>query len=112
MVRLFKSMPMFLKEKSLQLSKITHIDLSKYSVVGNMTIASRDKPLFFEEDCELLGKYNVDICDMEAAAIANICQLNSKESVILKGISDFPGNTVPKDERQYQEFAENVPIDI
>ncbi len=88
---------------------ITHIDLSKYSVAGNLTIASRDKPLIFKEDCELLGKYNVDICDMEAAAVANICQLNNTEIIILKGISDFPGNYDPADERQYQEFVENVP---
>ena len=88
---------------------ITHIDLTKYSVAGNVTIVSRDKPLIFKEDCELLGKYHVDICDMEAAAVANICQLNSTEIVILKGISDFPGNYDPADERQYQEFVENVP---
>ena len=88
---------------------ITHIDLSKYSVERNLTIASQDKPLVFKEDCELLGKYNVDICDMEAAPIANICQLNNKELVILKGISDFPGNFDPDDKRQYQEFVENVP---
>ena len=88
---------------------ITHIDLSKYAVVGNQTIASRDKPLIFKEDCELLRKFNVDICDMEAAPIANICQLNNTEIVIIKGISDFPGNYDPADKRQYQEFVENVP---
>lgn len=88
---------------------ITRIDLSKYSVEGNYTIASRDKPLIYKEDCELLGKYSVDICDMEAAAVANICHLNNKELIILKGISDFPGNYDSTDERQYQEFVENVP---
>ena len=88
---------------------IIHIDLSKYSVAGNVTIASRDKPLVFKEDCELLGKYDVDICDMEAAPVANICQLNNTEIVILKGISDFPGKYDPADQRQYQEFVENVP---
>ena len=88
---------------------ITHIDLSKYSVKGNQTIASRDKPIVFKEDCELLGKYNIDICDMEAAAVANVCHINNKELVILKGISDFPANYDPTDERQYQEFVENVP---
>ena len=88
---------------------ITRIDLSEYDVTASSTIASFDKPLIFRADCELMGKYKVDIRDMESGAIANICRLNHTEIVIIKGITDFPGNYDPKDERQYFEYKENVP---
>ena len=88
---------------------ITHIDLSKYDVPSASTIASFDKPLIFKADCELMEKYKVDIRDMESGAIANICKLNSTEIVIIKGITDFPGNYEQDDERQYLDYKENVP---
>ena len=88
---------------------ITRIDLSEYDVPASSTIASFDKPLIFRADCELMEKYKVDIRDMESGAIANICRLNHTEIVIIKGITDFPGNYDPKDERQYLEYKENVP---
>ena len=56
-----------------------------------------------------MEKYKVDIRDMESGAIANVCKLNNTEIVIIKGITDFPGNYEPDDERQYQEYKENVP---
>ena len=56
-----------------------------------------------------MRKNNVDIVDMESAAIAEVCKLNNTELVIIKGISDFPGHYEVDDERQYQEFVENVP---
>ena len=46
---------------------------------------------------------------MESGAVANICRLNGTELVIIKGITDFPGNYDPDDERQYLEYQENVP---
>ena len=46
---------------------------------------------------------------MESGAIANICSLNHTELVIIKGITDFPGNYEADDERQYLEYKENVP---
>lgn len=99
----------FEKEQPFQERFITNIDLSEYNVRGSATIASRDKPLIFKEDCELMRKNNVDIVDMESAAIAEVCKLNDTELVIIKGISDFPGHYEVDDERQYQEFVENVP---
>ena len=88
---------------------ITRIDLSEYDVPASSTIASFDKPLIFRADCELMEKYKVDIRDMESGAIANICRQNNTEIVIIKGITDFPDNYEPEDERQYLEYKENVP---
>lgn len=88
---------------------MTHIDLSKYKGYAPATIASFDTPLIFKEDCDLMEQFNVDIRDMEAAAIANVCKRNNTEFVIIKGITDFPGNYEVDDDRQYQEYKENVP---
>ena len=85
------------------------IDLSQYDVPAASTIAFFDKPLIFRADCELMEKHKVDIRDMESGAITNICRLNHTEIVIIKGITDFPGNYEPEDERQYLEYKENIP---
>ncbi len=88
---------------------ITNIDLSKYDMIATSTIASFDKPLIYKTDCELMEKNKIDIRDMESGAIANICKLNKIELVIIKGITDFPGDYEVDDERQYLEYKENVP---
>ena len=88
---------------------ITSINLSKYNCNESATICSFDKPLIYKEDCKIMVEHNVDIRDMESGAIANICKLNNVEIVIIKGITDFPGNYEVTDERQYLEYKENVP---
>ena len=88
---------------------ITNIDLSKYRIDEKSTIASFDKPLIYKEDSKLMSKNNIDIRDMESAAIANICKFNNVEIIIIKGITDFPGDYEVTDERQYLEYKENVP---
>lgn len=88
---------------------ITRIDVSKYSIKELSTICSFDKPLIYKDDCELMLSNNVDIRDMESGAVANICNLNNVEFIIIKGITDFPGNYDVTDERQYLEYKENVP---
>ena len=55
-----------------------------------------------------MEQYKADIRDVESGAIANICKLNNTEIVIIKGITDFPGNYDPDDERQYLEYRDNV----
>lgn len=95
--------------ESFQDKFITNIDLSKYNMSETSIIASFDKPLIYKEDCELMIKNKVDIRDMESGAIANICKLNKIELVIIKGITDFPGDYEVDDERQYLEYKENVP---
>ena len=97
------------KGESFQERFITHIDLSGYNVPAASTIASFDQPLIYKPDCELMEEYHVDVRDMESGAIANICRLNNKDLVIIKGITDFPGNYEAEDERQYLEYKENVP---
>ena len=56
-----------------------------------------------------MSDHSVDIRDMESGAIANICKLNNVEIIIIKGITDFPGNYEMTDENQYLEYKENVP---
>lgn len=88
---------------------ITKINLSKYNYKQSATICSLDKPLIYKEDCKIMLDHNVDIRDMESGAIANICKLNDVEIIIIKGITDFPGNYEVTDEKQYLEYKENVP---
>ena len=97
------------KREPFQDKFITAIDLSKYNYEQSSTICSLDKPLIYKEDCKIMLDYNVDIRDMESGAVANICKLNNVEVIIIKGITDFPGNYELTDERQYLEYKENVP---
>ena len=97
------------KGEQFQEKFITSIKLSKYDNVQPVTICSLDKPLIYKEDCKIMADHNVDIRDMESGAVANICKLNNVEIIIIKGITDFPGNYDVTDEKQYLEYKENVP---
>lgn len=90
---------------------IVDIDLSKYKNIEFKTciIGSSDKPIIHKEVCQLMNKNNLTIVDMESAPIAFICKVNNVECVIIKGISDFPGNYDVLDENQFQEYVINVP---
>lgn len=89
---------------------ITKIDLLKYNISSSITICSSDRPLIYKEDSILMNQNNVDIRDMEAYAVANICNLNKTELVVIKGITDYPGDYEEPSEEQYLEYKNNVPI--
>ena len=89
---------------------IVRLDLSSYNIINDITIASFDKPLIYKSDSQLMIKNKVDIRDMEAASVANVCKLNNIELIVIKGITDFPDNYEPTDENQYLEYMKNVPI--
>lgn len=78
-------------------------------------LGTSDKPLVMWNDYLVLKKNNIDVVDTEAAGIAYICKLNNVESIVIKGISDFPKkenkNTVIKTyKEQYNIFIKNIPI--
>lgn len=73
-------------------------------------IATYDLPLIYQEDCKHMAKMGIIARDMESGAVANVCHINGIDLYIIKGITDFPGNYDPKDERQYLEYQTNVPI--
>lgn len=90
---------------------IVDINLSNYKNIDFKTciIGSQDKPMIHKETCELLEQKNLTLVDMESAPIAYICKVNNVECIIIKGISDFPKNYEITDEKQFQEYVNNVP---
>ena len=67
------------------------------------TLASADKFTNKQEDIQTINQMGCSICDMEGAAIAQVCTSNSTPLYIIKGISDVAGNgTNP------EQFFENL----
>ena len=54
-------------------------------------------------------KYGIDARDMESVAVGNVCKTNNIELVIIKGITDFPGDYEESSEEQYLEYKSNIP---
>lgn len=78
-------------------------------------IGTADKPVVMWKDYLELKENGITIADTEAAAIAYICKANKIESVIIKGISDFPVNEqISSKEETHEEqlntFIKNIPI--
>ncbi len=90
---------------------IVDIDLSKYNSIefNSCTIGSSDKPMIYKDICELMEKNDIVLVDMESAPIAYICKVNDIQCIIIKGISDIPGNYDSKDENQFEEYVINIP---
>ena len=96
-------------------SYTVEIDVSSLDNVNTGTLATADKPVVTWKDYEELKENDITIADMEAAAISYICRANDVESVVVKGISDFPidENMTSKEEsynEQFDIYMKNTPI--
>ena len=90
---------------------VLNIDLSNYIFDFNTCcIGTSDLPLIHRERCELLKSRGITLVDMESAAIVHTCFVNSIECIVIKGISDFPGNYNYDDEAQFMEYVNNIPL--
>lgn len=91
------------------------MDLSKLDFEYKTgTIGTADKPLVMWKDYLILKENKITIVDTEAAGIAYVCKLNHVDSIIIKGISDFPTdeNLSTKEEsyeEQYDIFVRSIP---
>ncbi len=75
------------------------------------TIGTADKAVVMWKDYLELKENGITIADTESAAIAYICKANNVESIIIKGVSDFPTNEQETSNgEQLNSFLTNVPI--
>ena len=77
------------------------------------TIGTADKPVVMWKDYLELKENGITIADTESAAIEYRCRANDVESIVIKGISDFPKNeeetsNEDSNEEQLNTFLENI----
>jgi len=83
---------------------IVEIDLDSYGIsFEKVTIGTADRAVVLKKDEEELAANGIRIADCEAAAIAYVCAKNQVECIIIKGVSDKPGQVSQED-----DFRKNV----
>lgn len=75
-----------------------------------VVIGTGDRPVILWSDYELLLQNGMDVADMEAAVVAYICELNKVPCTVIKGISDFPYETLELLKQQVNVYDENAQI--
>lgn len=75
-----------------------------------VVIGTGDRPVILWSDYELLLQNGMDIADMEAAVVAYICELNNVPCTVIKGISDFPYETLDLLKQQINVYDDNAII--
>ena len=55
-----------------------------------------------------LKKLKIDICDMEAGAVAQVCYHNKKQLIIIKAVSDYVGENLETYQKYYKIGVENL----
>jgi len=71
------------------------------------TIASGESFIYQDEQVETIQSRfaNVVACEMEAAAVAQVCYLHGTDFLVLRNLSDVAGAEAPNDFNQYIEQA-------
>ncbi len=75
-----------------------------------VVIGTGDRPVILWSDYELLLQNGMDVADMEAAVVAYICEMNNVPCTVIKGISDFPYQTLELLKQQVNVYDDNAKI--
>ena len=77
---------------------------------NDIIIGTGDRPVILWSDYELLLNNGIDIADMESAVVAYICKVNDVPVTVIKGISDFPYETLSLFKKQINVYDENAQV--
>lgn len=83
----------------------------KIDFLPTSSLASADKFTNKDQDIKTINDLGCSICDMEGAAIAQVCTSNKTPLYIVKGISDVSGNGTAPEQffKNLKTVGENFP---
>lgn len=70
-----------------------------------VTLGTADRFSNKNSHLDFLNKHEIDLCDMEGSAVAQVCKYNKTPLVILKGISDYVGEDLEGIYDRYSQIA-------